>query len=160
MLSKLLHVFGRSFGILMGWRRTHRPGDLTARIFIEHDRAMTRLAQNASAPIPHKTSNLLSIKSASHSHAHPVRASRIAIRADRISLVADRAVARIARTSGAAAKQNPRRVVWLDISRTPKSIAAIAPTSGTTSTASSNGANIIALHNPASAVKTLKSKAA
>ena len=153
MLSSLLHVLGRSFGILMGWRRTHRPGDLTARIFIEHDRVLARLAANLNVPKIRKTSNLLSI----NSNALASRASRVAVRAERIELIAHPAVGRIARTNIVIAKRDMRRVVWLDKSRNSHPISKTAPGSGS---AAANVSNIVAMHYLAPAVKTPKLKAA
>ena len=153
MLSSLLHVLGRSFGILMGWRRTHRPGDLTARIFIEHDRVLARMAAKLSAPKILLSPKLKSIKSS----ALASRPARVAVRAERIELISHRAVARIARTNAVIAKRDARRVVWLDISRNSHPISKTAPGSGS---AAANVSNIVALHYLAPVAKALKLKAA
>ena len=153
MLSSLLNVLGRSFGILMGWRRTHRPGDLTARIFIEHDRAVARLAANSNAPKVLLSSKLKSINSS----ALASRASRVTVRAERIELISDRAVARIARTNTVIAKRDTRRVVWLDISPKPKATDNIILVA---SSAVPELSNVVCLRKTTSDFKAEKSHAA
>ena len=147
MLNKFLHLLGRSFGIMMGWRRTHRPGDLTARIFIEHDRLISGAAKNLAAIMHAPRTRMKSLLP----QTPVIKATRVAIRADRISLVADRAVARVARSVSSSPIRENRRVVWLSAARQQKPV---GKTLTNTAGAHLKPSNIIALHKKAPGLKT------
>ena len=139
MLNKLLHVLGRCFGILMGWHRTHRPGDLTARIFAEYDREIARVAQSIAASAIRKILKHKSILAKTPD----IKASRVTIRPARVKLVADNAIRRIAQSSSPIIKRDRRRVVWLN---SDKSSVQIAGKSFKPRKPMECRANVVALH--------------
>jgi len=139
VLNGLLHYLGRCFGILMGWRRTHRPGDLTARIFAEHDRALARLRHSSTKPMVHHISQFKS----GMAQTPDIKASRLSIRPERVALVADRAIRRMAQSSTPLIKRDRRRVVWLN---TDKAGAQIATKSFEPKRPMVCRANVVAIH--------------
>ena len=160
MLNKFFRVLGRCIGILMGRQRTHRPGDLTARIFDEHDRALARLAQSSNAP---GLAQINRFKSSPQSvriigtQAAKLQTDRVEIGARRISLIADSSAQRPAPVNITVVKRETRRVVWLKVVPNSRQMVenSVVPIM-----TSSEFSNIIALHRLAHAANDRKTIAA
>jgi len=154
-----IHFLGRLFGILMGWRRAHRPGELTARIFMEHDRALAKVAM---PKVHHPMGSRSKFRSAARIRPD-IRARRITLqqspivlRPSRASLVRSPAICQRPAPGerGKPAKRVARRVVWLE-----KASRTIPPIENTTRSTEERS-NVIALHRLDPAPDNRNSKAA
>lgn len=135
--------------ILLGRRRSYRPGALTAKIFIEFDRAQAvksaqhKAAKPASAlrSSPLSKRNLATIKA----QRTVIRKERIAIKPVRKSLTTSRNVNRpVVSSELASAKRLSQHVIWLG--KTPSPISTASRSSITARNSKVRASNVIALH--------------